>query len=81
MTSSSIYQPFDSPDGPQVPGRLLDTKAASRFLGVSKSFLNKKRVAGGGPVFCKVGRRVLYEFGDLQRWVADRRFSSTSEFQ
>lgn len=62
-----------------LQGGLFDTRAASRLLGVSKSFLDKKRVAGGGPLFCKVGSRVLYDPEDLQQWLVERRYASTSE--
>lgn len=62
-------------------GGLLDTKRAARVLGVSQSFLNKRRVTGGGPKFCKIGRRVLYDRHDLDCWVNERRFGSTSEVQ
>lgn len=65
-------------DKPQF-AELLDTRAAAQCLGVSKSFLDKKRVLGGGPVFCKVGRRVFYARSDLEQWIGARRFSSTSE--
>lgn len=58
---------------------LLNTKSASALLGVSKSYLDKKRVAGGGPKFFKVGRRVLYDRRDLELWLAGRQYGSTSE--
>jgi predicted DNA-binding transcriptional regulator AlpA len=60
---------------------LLDTTRAAQLLGVSASFLNKKRVTGGGPKFCKIGRRVLYRRHDLQTWVDAHRVGSTSEVQ
>lgn len=60
---------------------LLDTNLAARFLGVSASFLNKSRVTGDGPQFCKIGRRVLYDRRDLELWLDARRFGSTSEAQ
>jgi excisionase family DNA binding protein len=51
---------------------------AARFLGVSKSWLNKLRVSGGGPQFLKLGRRVVYEQQSLTAWIEQRRRSSTS---
>ena len=63
------------------PQPLLNPAAASHFLGVSKSFLDKKRVRGDGPPFCKIGRRVAYRLIDLEQWIGQRRFNSTSEAQ
>lgn len=57
----------------------LDTRAASRRLGLAESTLEKLRVTGGGPVFCKLGRRVVYRLVDLDAWIASRRVGSTSE--
>ncbi|MDB5711996.1 MAG: transcriptional regulator [Sphingomonas bacterium] len=37
------------------------------------------RVVGGGPVFRKFGRRVMYAFEDLQHWAGLRRCDSTSD--
>lgn len=57
---------------------LLDTKAAAKRLGLSTSTLEKLRVYGGGPNFCKLRRNVRYRCGDLDRWIEDRLRSSTS---
>ena len=52
---------------------------AATHIGVSKSFLNKLRCAGGGPIFIKLGRRVVYTPGDLDAWLNARRRASTSD--
>ncbi len=57
----------------------FDTLAAAEHLGLAESTLEKLRVTGGGPVFCKLGRRVIYLAADLDAWVASRRVGSTSE--
>jgi predicted DNA-binding transcriptional regulator AlpA len=57
----------------------LDTRAAAEHLGLAESTLEKLRVTGGGPVFCKLGRRVVYRLADLDVWIASRRVGSTSE--
>lgn len=46
---------------------------------ISASTLNKYRVFGGGPVFCKVGRTVVYDPSDLDAWLASCRRVSTSD--
>jgi hypothetical protein len=39
----------------------LNVSEAATSLGVSKSWLDKKRLDGGGPEYHKFGRRVLYD--------------------
>jgi predicted DNA-binding transcriptional regulator AlpA len=56
----------------------LSVIQAARRLGVSASWLNKMRITGGGPPYLKLGRRVVYETADLDRWVATRRRRNTS---
>ena len=57
----------------------IDTIRAARFVGVSKRTLEKWRYEGNGPPFLKLGRRVLYNVGDLEEWIRDQRRFSTSE--
>jgi excisionase family DNA binding protein len=61
------------------PSRLLNVQEAARLLGLSASTLNKLRVTGNGPRFMKLGRRVLYDVADLEKWAAERKRSHTSE--
>jgi predicted DNA-binding transcriptional regulator AlpA len=58
-------------EGAQMPARMLRTAEAGRFLGLSGRTLEKHRVYGTGPVFRKIGGRVVYAISDLQAW-ADR---------
>jgi len=58
---------------------VVDEVGASGIIGVSVSSLQKMRVRGDGPVFCKIGNRVRYRLSDLEKFVADRLVSSTSE--
>lgn len=51
-----------------LPPRLLRTKEAARFLGISQRTLEKHRTYGTGPVYRKIGGRVLYTVDDLQAW-------------
>lgn len=60
------------------PHSLATPDEVSRFLGKSKSWLAKMRMSGDGPPYVKVGRSVLYELGELNAWVLDRRRTSTS---
>lgn len=65
------------PSSAVVP-TLLNASAASRVLGVSKSFLDKRRVRGDGPPFRKIGSRVFYRAAELDQWVDQYRHTSTS---
>ncbi len=74
-----------SPAGSNLYGgqdeRLLTTPEAASYLRVSKSYLDKLRVYGGGPKFLRFGKRkILYRKSDLDLWAAERRFGSTSEY-
>jgi predicted DNA-binding transcriptional regulator AlpA len=58
--------------------RLINVVAASQYLGIAKSTLNKLRVYGGGPKYVKLGHRVVYDRHDLDAWVDAKRRASTS---
>ena len=51
-----------------LPPRLLRTKEAARFLGISIRTLEKHRTYGTGPTYRKIGGRVLYTVHDLEAW-------------
>jgi predicted DNA-binding transcriptional regulator AlpA len=53
--------------------RKLSVAEAAAFLGVSKSWLDKQRVHGGGPAYLKIGRRVVYDLSDLEEFAVGRR--------
>ena len=55
------------------------TAGAADYCGSSKSTFEKLRLTGGGPVFIKLGRTVVYDVDDLDAWLAKNRRHSTSE--
>jgi hypothetical protein len=57
----------------------LSTEGAAAYCGCSTSYLNKLRSIGGGPVFIKRGRRVIYDTDDLDVWLDAGRRTSTSD--
>jgi predicted DNA-binding transcriptional regulator AlpA len=59
--------------------RMLDAPAAAAYCGSSASTFAKLRLYGGGPVYVKIGRRVVYDPADLDKWLTSHRRSSTSE--
>jgi hypothetical protein len=62
-----------------VPVRYLDTTEAATRLNLSPRTLEKLRVIGGGPRFCKFRRRVRYALTDLDEWACERVYESTSD--
>jgi predicted DNA-binding transcriptional regulator AlpA len=59
--------------------RLLDQRTAAEILGISVRTLERHRIAGTGPCFCRLGRLVRYRECDLDDWVSRSLRSSTSE--
>ena len=57
----------------------LRTKPAAKRCGSTESTFEKLRVTGGGPLFIKMGKTVVYAVEDLDVWMAERRFHSTAE--
>lgn len=62
--------------------KLLTTKEAARFLGVSEAFLERDRWAGAEIPFVRVGSRaVRYQLSALEAFVSSRIRKSTSTGQ
>jgi predicted DNA-binding transcriptional regulator AlpA len=64
---------------PVIPPRYLRTHEAAMFLGLSPRTLEKHRTYGTGPVYRKLGGRVVYAIVDLQQWADSGTVSSTSD--
>jgi predicted DNA-binding transcriptional regulator AlpA len=58
---------------------LLSQREAAQFLCLSERTLERWRVSGNGPKFCKLGRRVVYRSTDLEAWINAHVRQSTSE--
>lgn len=57
----------------------MTTAMAAEYVGLSPATLETMRVRGGGPVFVKLGARVVYQREDLNRWLEERKRKSTSD--
>ena len=57
----------------------LKTPEAAIHLGLSPRTLEKFRCFGGGPVFRKLGGRVVYAISDLEAWAEIGTRRSTSD--
>jgi predicted DNA-binding transcriptional regulator AlpA len=59
--------------------KVLMCRDAARVVGLSESTLAKMRLNGNGPVYCKLGRRVVYRTSDLEQWLQSRTVTDTSD--
>ena len=59
--------------------KMLSAPEAAAYCGSSASTFAKLRLYGGGPLYVKLGRRVVYDPADLDRWLASHRRASTSD--
>lgn len=52
----------------------LTSNQAAELIGLSRSWLEKRRVFGDGPPYYKLGnRRVLYRLDELLAWIEQHR--------
>jgi predicted DNA-binding transcriptional regulator AlpA len=59
---------------------VLSAEQVSKQLGLSVSTLAKLRLSGAGPLYSRLGRRIVYRPADIDTWVASNQFRSTSEY-
>ena len=64
----------------ELPKCRLRTAEAATYCGSTKSTFEKYRVTGEGSRYSKIGRIVVYDVADLDAWLAERRFRSTSDY-
>ena len=57
----------------------LDTEQTARYTKNSASTWAKRRMSGDSPVFCKVGRKIVYRKSDLDAWLLKHRRRSTNQ--
>jgi hypothetical protein len=57
----------------------LTVVQAAYYTSISKSSLDKLRVYGGGPLYIKVGARVVYDRVDLDTWLIGKKVANTSQ--
>ena len=59
--------------------KVVNPRDAARLVGLSESTLAKLRLNGNGPMYCKLGRRVVYRPADLEQWLQSRTARDTSD--
>jgi excisionase family DNA binding protein len=58
---------------------LLTTPEAAHYVRLGKPTLERFRISGDGPRYCKLGGAVRYRRTDLDAWLESRLIRSTSE--
>lgn len=69
----------DNTSPARVTARFLKTPDAAIHLGLSARTLEKHRCFGTGPVFRKLGGRIVYAISDLDAWAERGTRNSTSD--
>ncbi|MFO1351542.1 MAG: helix-turn-helix domain-containing protein [Gammaproteobacteria bacterium] len=70
---------------PSNPVAALDEADAARYLGVSRSYLRRRRMEGyrekvtPGPPYCRIGGAIRYLLADLDAWLTAHRVDQTGE--
>lgn len=60
--------------------QLLTEREAAELLGLTRSFMQARRVRGDGPKFVRISSRCIrYDIQDLKAWISDLRRDSTAE--
>ena len=59
--------------------QLLTQKRLSDLIDVSERTLERWRIQGSGPAFCRAGRKILYRSEDVEQWLLANRRTSTSD--
>lgn len=59
--------------------RAVTASDAAKLVGLSESTLAKLRLYGNGPIYCKLGRRVVYRPADLELWLQSRAVQDTTD--
>lgn len=61
----------------EQPKRLTEQQL-SNYWGISKNTLRKWRSNGDGPIYIKIGARIIYRLEDIEDFEIKRLYSSTS---
>ena len=70
-----------TPAPPLKPAPNHNTEDAAKFLNVKPATLEQWRWNGRGPRFVKIGRSCRYRLQDLEAFLEERVYSSTTEAQ
>jgi excisionase family DNA binding protein len=68
----------DNRKGAAMTSEVLTTAEAAKYVRLSKPTLERFRLIGEGPNYCKLGGAVRYRRCDLDEWLQTRLICSTS---
>jgi hypothetical protein len=57
----------------------LTVREAADYVRLAKSTLDHYRTEGDGPRFSRVGRKIIYDSADLDRWLDGLKRNSTRD--
>jgi hypothetical protein len=62
------------------PSEYIDEDGLSERFLIPPRTAQRWRASGGGPAFVRLGRRrVVYRVADVERWLAERTYSSIAD--
>jgi predicted DNA-binding transcriptional regulator AlpA len=61
-----------------MSSNLITPKQLAELLAVNENTLAKWRLIGDGPKFIRVQRRIRYAANDVDHWMNERTFASTT---
>ena len=65
-----MMQPRKKPPSHTFADHRMHAPEAAAYVGLAEATLANFRCQGGGPVFHKVGRRIVYIKSDLDTWLS-----------
>lgn len=70
-SSRRINNNMDTNRTQNLMSGLIDTKAAAKLLGISRSKLENLRYDEKGPDYCEIGRSIRYRPEDIYKWIEE----------
>jgi len=67
--SQAVLERMEAQSAPLIK-RYMSRGEAADYTGIAASTLNNLQTAGKGPLFSRIGGRVIYAIEDLDAWIA-----------
>lgn len=55
----------------------MGSKQSADYIGVSDSWMRKRRMRGDGPPFLRIGGKIVYDRETLDRWLENQQSINT----
>ena len=56
-----------------MTAEFLSEKEVAERIGLSLASLQRRRMAGDGPEYARIGSRLLYRWDDVERWFEEHK--------